>query len=429
MDISEAEKVLTWNKWLLDFLGIWPTNKNNTKFYFFFTFITVQCCLQYADLIEYIDDFEYVLVNLTESIVFTMILLKIVQYKINTGRLIELIRDIRTDYSKELYRTEEEMAIFIRYNSFSKIILYCLSISGVITSSLYYIRPLSSYLLAHNDPTGNSSSSFILPYHVRLFFDLTEVPTYYAIYACEIWVIPMVVCGFMGTDCLLITLVLHVCGQFSILTIQVENLTHDPRELHDELKRIVIKHRRLIRLFANLHSAYSTFLLQELVGITLLTCLGSYNVIVTPILKETTYFLIFVFYIISIISQLYGFCYIGECLIIESECLCHAFYNSEWYNAPPHHGKFILMCILRSQRPLALTAGNIFTFSLESFTHVRQKLFINFDSKHVLLSVIHRNSFALTGFKNINGLPISYTKLLINGSQEISGSRTCLFEI
>ncbi|XP_024946766.1 odorant receptor 4 [Cephus cinctus] len=209
-----------------------------------------------------------------------------------------------------------------------------------------------------------------MPYHIRLFFNLTEARTYYIVYACEIFMIPLVTCGYAGPSCLLITLVLHICGQVSILTCQVENLIKNPETIHHQLKQIVLKHRRLINLCMNLNSTYATFLLQELIGITLLLCLGGYNIIATPILDETGHFLAFLLYTVTVIFQLLGFCYIGECLRNESKSLCDAFYNYEWYDEPRVNVKLFLMCVTRSQRPLVLTAGEFFIFSLENFTSV-----------------------------------------------------------
>ncbi|RLZ02270.1 Odorant receptor 20 [Cephus cinctus] len=368
MDISDATKVLKWNKRLLDVLGLWPLNLNEVKFSFFFIYITVQCFLQYADLAEYIYDFNYVVRNLTETIVLSMIFLKIFIYRIISNELRELIQYIQEDYSEIVYSTANEIKTFLQYTLLSKRIVQCLLITCGFTTVLFYMQPLTTQLLAYNE--GNSSTSFILPFHIRLFFDVTQARIYYIIYACEIFVVPLVLCGFIGTDCLLITLVLHICGQISILTMQVGILLDDPRNLREKLKRIVIRHCRLLRLFANLQSAYSAFLLQELFGITFLMCLGSYNVIATSAVTDSSNFIRFLFYILTLIFQLFGMCYIGECVTTESSCLCNAFYNCEWYNISPDHAKSFLMCILRSQKPLTLTAGNFFTFSLVNFTSV-----------------------------------------------------------
>nr|ARN17894.1 odorant receptor 22 [Cephus cinctus] len=313
MDISGATKVLQWNNRLLRFLGLWPFDLNNVKFMFFFTYVTVQCFLQYAGLLEYISDLNYVVANLTETIIINMLIFKISIYRINTRQLRELIQNIEKDFSTELYNTADEMTIFLKYNSLSKTIVQCISIVCGATAVLFYIR--------------NSSSAFLMPYHIRLFFNLTEARTYYIVYACEIFMIPLVTCGYAGPSCLLITLVLHICGQVSILTCQVENLIKNPETIHHQLKQIVLKHRRLINLCMNLNSTYATFLLQELIGITLLLCLGGYNIIATPILDETGHFLAFLLYTVTVIFQLLGFCYIGECLRNESKSLCDAFYN------------------------------------------------------------------------------------------------------
>nr|ARN17919.1 odorant receptor 48 [Cephus cinctus] len=409
MDISGATIVLKWNEWLLDFLGLWPLNLNNAKFSFFFIYIIIQCFLQYAALVDNIFDLSYVVANLTETVVFCMIVLKLVIYRINMKRLHELIRIIKEDYSHELYKTAKERMIFMKYNSLSRMIVQCFSILCVCAAVLFYIQPLICYLLAYRDSTGNSSSAFVLPYHIRLFFNLTEARTYYIIYACEILIIPMSACGYVGPSCLLITLVLHICGQLSILATQVECMTYDPKTIQQQLKQIVIKHSHLISLCATLNSTYSIFLLQEVIGITVLLCLGSYNI------TETGEFLTFSCYVFTVFVQLLGFCYMGECLVNESINLCDAFYNYEWYNASAVHRKLLLMCLIRSQRPLVLTAGKFFTFSLENFTSVTRNLLINF-SPVLFFNQLALQTFLFAGYENINGLFVGTSKIHIKQS-------------
>nr|ARN17895.1 odorant receptor 23 [Cephus cinctus] len=367
MIIPGATKVLQWNHWLLGFIGLWPFDLNNSKFIFFFAYAMVHTFLQYGDLIEHISDLNHVVANLTETIIINMLIFKMSIYRINTRQLRELIQNIEKDFSTELYNTADEMTIFLKYNSLSRTIVQCFSIMCLISPILFYIHPLLSHLLAYNDSMGNSSIAFVFPIHFRLFFNLTEERTYYIIYACEILLVPTCTCGYNGPICLMITLVLHTCGQISILASQVKSMIHDPKAVHQQLKQIVIKHRRVISLVANLQSAYSAILLPEVSGMTFVICLGSYNVITTSAVTDSSKFLKFLFYILTLTFQLFSLCYIGECLITESTNLYNAFCNYEWYNVSPDHAKLLVMCLLRSQRPLTLTTGKFFTFSLESF--------------------------------------------------------------
>jgi len=64
--------------------------------------------------------------------------------------------------------------------------------------------------------------------------------------------------------------------------------------------------------------------------------------------------------------------YINIACFIQSTTLREAFYNSDWYNNPPSTSKLINICMVRSEKPLMLTAGKFCVLSLNTFTSVSQ---------------------------------------------------------
>lgn len=55
----------------------------------------------------------------------------------------------------------------------------------------------------------------------------------------------------------------------------------------------------------------------------------------------------------------------------QSKSIGDAVYESLWYNMTPAECRILLFVILRSQKRLTITAGNIMDLSLEGFTTVR----------------------------------------------------------
>ena len=59
--------------------------------------------------------------------------------------------------------------------------------------------------------------------------------------------------------------------------------------------------------------------------------------------------------------------------LIQSRKLRDAYYQCDWYEMPTRYRKALIICTIRAQVPLRLTAGKIYIWSLNSFTDVSGK--------------------------------------------------------
>ncbi|RLZ02279.1 Odorant receptor 16 [Cephus cinctus] len=370
MDISGAADILTWNKWVFSFLGIWPLDDSNKLFLFHYIYFMIHTCLEYVELFKYLNNLEYVVANLTENLVITLTFLKISAYRINKNELRKMSNDINDDFKEESYKDSEEKALFLEYNAIAQKFMKVGIPITLIAAVLYYLRPLTGHVIVDTSHLGNTSHSYIMPYRITLFFEITNFQMYVFMYAFEILNVPIIAFGFIGTDCLLITLVLHLCGQLAVLSHQVRNLTMNPQNFQNEFRVIVMKHLRLIRISKSLDTAFNQILIQQLVGMSLLLCLAGYNLIAMSDSGQNVHLITFIFYACSVSMLLFAYCLIGEYLINESTKIQDAFYNSTWYNRPPYQLELFLICMVFVQRPLVLTAGKIYSLSLSTFARV-----------------------------------------------------------
>ena len=86
-----------------------------------------------------------------------------------------------------------------------------------------------------------------MPYRTRFFFEITELRTYVLVYVCQVPIVLLGTLGYTGTDCLLVTLILHVCGQLSVLSHRVKEVTTSPLGYRHVIRELVTNHLRLIR--------------------------------------------------------------------------------------------------------------------------------------------------------------------------------------
>lgn len=85
-----------------------------------------------------------------------------------------------------------------------------------------------------------------LPYQTRMFYDVSNVHAYVLTYVAQIPFVFISALGHTGPDCLIVTLMLHVCGQLSVLVKRIDEITTDNLECGSAIGKLVEKHVRLI---------------------------------------------------------------------------------------------------------------------------------------------------------------------------------------
>nr|XP_050866045.1 odorant receptor 4-like [Vespula vulgaris] len=179
----------------------------------------------------------------------------------------------------------------------------------------------------------NSSYGYRLPYKVWLLKEPTNIITYVCLCFYQFLIIPSIVFGYVGTDCLFVSLVLHVSGLFSALSYKVKYVLNDTCNREKRLKQLIIRHVRLIRLSELLEEDFNLVILLQLIGSILQFCIVGYDALVSSVLSDALY-------------------------------LC------EWYNISKEEKKLMHICMLRSTKEMRLTSGKFFVLSLTTFTDV-----------------------------------------------------------
>lgn len=91
---------------------------------------------------------------------------------------------------------------------------------------------------------------YLLPYRFHLFYTIDSVGVYAIIYALLMPFIMVSGCGENASDCIMITLAFHLCGQLSVLALRINNIGTDPSnskgKFEREMKNVVRTHLRLL---------------------------------------------------------------------------------------------------------------------------------------------------------------------------------------
>lgn len=100
------------------------------------------------------------------------------------------------------------------------------------------------YIIMYVVISGNFS--YELPYPVHPFFEIKDMLTYLCICIYLMLAVLLIICGYAGPDAFVLSMILHICGQFAALSCKIENLLNDREYYHHHITSIVSRHRHLI---------------------------------------------------------------------------------------------------------------------------------------------------------------------------------------
>ncbi|KAL0112755.1 hypothetical protein PUN28_012194 [Cardiocondyla obscurior] len=374
-DLDRAAEVLSWNKRLMSMLGLWPFKSNDFIFSINFGYFSFLMIMEYLDLFLYIGDLEHVIMNLTENMAFSQIFVRMSMLRLYNSQIGEVITEAMKDFDRTCYKTAEEVKAFITYNARSKIFVKLLTAFVALTASSYYLTPIIIILGIGGLPEVMISENvtqiiYLLPYRFHLFYAVENMRAYTITYA---WQMPFVfVSGFgqSAADCIMVTLVFHICGQMSVLALRINNINTELCDCKGEIRHVVLMHIRLLRMGQIIGEAFSATLLAHLLGATSLVCILGYQILTNFAKGERGVLVTFLIFQFLVLLILYAHCTVGESLLTESAKVCEAFYDCRWYNMSKENARMIVLCMARSQKPLCLIAGKFTMFCLSTLTDV-----------------------------------------------------------
>ncbi|RLU27208.1 ObirOr5-R2 [Ooceraea biroi] len=346
--------------------GIWPFKQTYIRFTIYISYFIMYLIMAYADLCDVFGNLELMVMNLVETVAYTMTftMIWIVRYNNLLKRLINVVKK---DMMERKFEDSEEEKIYYNYNYISKIFIYGSIVGMFITVTLLYFRPLMLFLM-NDQVLHNNTESFMLPYRVHTFLDITDTYTYILIY---LYLFPMFYTSIlhMAAICLLVVLVFHICGELSILSYRIKNIEVQSMVVN-RFRTFVRMHLKIIWMAKSVDDIFNFILLDELLGNSIVLAISMYYVIMNVEVSEMATCFTFIFFAAIALVMLYGYCLIGDQLTQQCISVLDAYYECDWYEMPHDCKRCLLICMIRGQVMLHLTAGRFYIFSLNSFTDV-----------------------------------------------------------
>ncbi|KAJ3656627.1 hypothetical protein Zmor_015687 [Zophobas morio] len=229
-----------------------------------------------------------------------------------------------------------------------------------------------------------------LPLELWLPFDVREQPwMYYFVY---VYIVLSVICGGFSNgaiDPLLSGMMYHITAQIKILKNNLQFLGEDVDEtlaqhsttsdfmqakvLYRKIQSCVQHHMAILEFVDNFERLYSFLVFSQFAASVLVICICClFLSMVEPL---TVVFFAVISFLITILSEIFLFCYYGTTLFEENNSLMRAVYMGNWYDYDNKSKTSLLILMERSKRPLVITAGKLLELSLETFTTILRRAY------------------------------------------------------
>nr|XP_031841650.1 odorant receptor 4-like [Nomia melanderi] len=274
-------------------------------------------------------------------------------------------------------KTNEERTTMMNSARFSKrLSFWCIVLSLIMLTTYVSLR---SFKIVKYDVNAMSQDRLAI-YPAYYPFDLRRTSVRVVANVAQVIAAYCGALPYSGVDTFIATLVMHACGQFKNLCRKLERLMDETSkkrkssEIQQELAWIIKRHEHLNWIGNKIGEYFSILLFLQMLLSTVEICFQGFSFF-NVILKDengllTFQMFFFVLYVSFVIVHMFVYCYVGDLLLVQSSSLGMSAYKSRWYNVAPSDARCLLFIMLRSTRPLCLTAGKFGIFSMEMFSSI-----------------------------------------------------------
>ncbi|KAL0134013.1 hypothetical protein PUN28_001130 [Cardiocondyla obscurior] len=349
-------------------IGVWPgTSCAILRRVCYLLSMAVFQTFQYQYLIIHFSESNIFLLMdvLSATLVYTLLFIKLIIIVFNVRLLDDIVAHVNEDWKKRDVSDEyvmNRMAYVSRW--FSNLIISSHAISVLLYAA--------GTLLRHKSSNQTDARELLLK--MELPFKIESTSVYFTILVTQ-FVHQVSAASILSViNCLLLSLVLHVCGQIDVMREKLCKITRSNIKQDENksiAKMLIIRHQKIISFSNNIETLFSNIALVQFVSNTLVLCSLGFVIVTSigvpgglPMLVKS------VFFYILVNVEAFVYCFLGEYLSTKSKTIGDAAYEALWYDLNPVQNRDILFIIVRSQKYLSLTIGKVANLSLKQFTNI-----------------------------------------------------------
>ncbi|XP_028523846.2 odorant receptor 13a-like isoform X1 [Apis cerana] len=383
-----------WNRFNLTLLGVYPEPRKMSRnsrlmsslIFWFTTLVTFTfiCAPQTANLILKSTSLDEVIENLSINIPIVFALIKQIVLRYYKKALTQLLGEMLADWSEPI--DEQDRETMLRNARISRTI-------SIVCSTLTYFMLFAFVSLQIWSNAENASEADLggLLHPATFPYETSKSPNYEITWLGQLTGTVLTAICYSCFDTFLAVLVLHLCGQLTVLGTALEDLVNatsrnDYKTFEERLGSIVNRHNHLSRFAVIVEDCFNITLLVQTLICTAMFCLTGYRMITSVDREEADVpivgIIFFIIHVIYTMLHLFIYCYVGETLLGESTGIGQSTYHCNWYDLPSRRAVLLMIVIRRANVSFQITAGKFSPFSLEFFNAVSGKngFFENFKS-------------------------------------------------
>ncbi|XP_070159834.1 odorant receptor 10-like [Polyergus mexicanus] len=284
--------------------------------------------------------------------------LKYISFCMGTETVKDLMKNVISDWN--LLKTEIELEIIKKYSDFGRL------------CTIFFAHFLD--IVAPR----NESRLHSIPLTAEYFADQQK---YYLPILFHIDIIALVgLTTMISTECLFAAYIQHAIGMFEIASYRIEHAFDEILGLNISQKNCsyCIKiisainiHNRAIKFTECLRSGFATsYFCLICLGVTSLTANLVRLFLITQYVDDLEEYIIALLFLFGHIYYIFLGNYTGQRLIDHSTDVFRRTYISQWYVAPPHAQKLLLLMMQQSIKGSTMSVGGLFVPSLEGFATI-----------------------------------------------------------
>ncbi|KAF3054313.1 Odorant receptor 067 [Nylanderia fulva] len=384
MDKSESSgyKDFVWaielNRLSLELVGLWPKfdgiAKKNLGSNYRAAFICIMLTFVWGiplvhALIRVWGNMTLMIDNLRITLPALMILLKYIIMQRKQSVILSIINMIREDWMS-LNLIDAERNVMIKRSRTARLFVIYLNVLFILT--LIVVSMLPWFGLSFRHVTNLTDQNRPLLLQTYYLYDTDKSPQFELTYLSQFISLLLAMIIYMSIDTFFVFVIFHVCGQLENFRRRLINLIPG-KDFDKVLNNNVITHLKLIRYVNNIKNIFTLMILGSIMYFAIVFCLAGFVLLVEINTNEkinAENFLQICYMMVEIITlllQMFFYCYAGELIIEQCETIYRTVYDLEWYKWKSKQARNLIIIMIRVQEPFRITAGNIVPLTMTTF--------------------------------------------------------------
>ncbi|RZC32089.1 odorant receptor Or1 [Asbolus verrucosus] len=351
------------NIFILKLVGLWPKGNESYKFnfYTFYAIISITFFVyghnmaQTFNIFFVINDLEAITGTIVVSLTLSLSIIKTYFIIRNMATLKNLMVILNSDMFQPKSTHQKNL---VKSNLREWKMFYM----------VFLIMTWNSFLVYITFPIFDKSvKEYRLPLMAWYPYDTKTSPSYEITYVYQFVSALFIATTNVNIDTLIAALNMYVGAQCDILCDDLRNLRNEqvPGDIDKAFINCISHHKNIVKFAEDSNKFFNWIVFAQFFTSVISIGLSLFQLtVVTPFTNE---FFTYIIYGMAIIVEIFMFCWFGNEVEIKSKNIPYATFESDWTAASLEVKKKMVFFAMRCQRPIKLSALNLFYLSLDNF--------------------------------------------------------------